>query len=1030
MLDSSENLDLVNSTATGNLLQADNSSALISETAYGLDPIPVENLQTGIFTVGETGEVTFDYLFDGGSFEGELAIFNIEGMDLYGGGSKIFHQEAALRALQNSPEWGHVITSDASEGAKFSGATEYEGDFNQGEYLGSKTFEMNPGTRFGVMLVADGTIQDTLLNPDLIGANRPLFSLAAANPDEENYFAQLVEVNPSDLQQIDGNSFGIEDVRLNGTSDRDYNDVTFQIRGANGEAALLDELINPDRDWRNSEVGEKLIDYVTLDGKGLTAEYYDNIDFTAYRGRRTDASVNNDWGIEAPEVMTSPDTFSVRWTGQIEPLYSENYTFYTNSDERVRLYVNGQLLIDNFEDHTLTEDSASITLEAGQKYDIKVEYAENTGEAAIKLLWSSESQPKEVIPQNVLYPNPDALPIDLETGLEYTPNELLVKFDADLSDGEIQEIATANGAVEVERLVPLEALQSPERLEQKTPFSFLRGLFPFQKPKSLSSDLEQWRVLYFSSDTDLPEIRNTFNENTNIESVGFDYLLKPAAVPNDPEFNQLWGLDNYGQSDIDAPEVWNYQTGSKDVVVAVIDSGIDYNHPDLIDNMWSNPDEIANNGIDDDENGYVDDVRGYDFFDNDNEPLDENENGHGTHVAGTIGAVGDNGIGVTGVSQNVSLMALRNFENNDSSLKKTVKAINYAISEGARIINASFQFERNFWTKSRDFFQDLFGFGTSFGAATDAIKRANDAEVLFVAAAGNEGDNLDDIGRWPNNLNLPNVITVAATNISDQLDTGEESLANSNYGLSTVDLGAPGAYIYSTMPDGKYAYDSGTSMAAPHVAGAAALLLAEDSFLTAAELRNTLMTTVDLVPDLAGKTVTGGRLNVNKAFQSLNPTRRLKLVINELNDIGEMDSPILGIGGSPADFYARVNIDGQKFDDTQNISNTSNPKPNWTFIKPIDVTASGVDLSIEIWDSDGGLRGEDDLTDINPSPKSKILSSDESEILNLTYDLITGEVIHRDTGIRYRPASDGRFYFTGDNKDDQTDIFFTLDVSA
>ena len=276
MLDSSENLDLVNSTATGNSLQTDNSSALISETAYGLETTkPVENLQTGIFTVGETGEVTFDYLFDGGSFEGELAIFNIEGMDLYGGGSKIFSQEAALRALQNSPEWGHVIISDATEGAKFSGATDYEGDFNQGEYLGSKTFEMNPGTKFGVMLVADGTIQDTLLNPDLIGANRPLFSLAAANPEEEIQFVKVLETDEDGDRREQGEAFGFEDVPIfQEYSDKDFNDLMFQVGGATGKATLLDEVINSERDWRKSTIGEEIIQ-AAVDAEDLAGNTID-----------------------------------------------------------------------------------------------------------------------------------------------------------------------------------------------------------------------------------------------------------------------------------------------------------------------------------------------------------------------------------------------------------------------------------------------------------------------------------------------------------------------------------------------------------------------------------------------------------------------------------------------------------------------------------------------------------------------------------------------------------------------------------
>ncbi|NJN11404.1 MAG: S8 family serine peptidase [Richelia sp. RM1_1_1] len=215
---------------------------------------------TGVFTVGDTGQVTTDFLFDGNNYEGELALFSLEGMETLEPGSTDFIKEAARRALQNSPELGHIIISDATEGAKFSGATQYEGDFNNGEYLGSKTFEMNPATRFAVMLVPDSTVQDTSVNPDVDGVNRALFSVAPANPDGEIQFVKVLEIGEDSKRQEQGETFAFEDIPINrNNSDKDFNDLIFQVEGATGKTTLLDEVINPERDWRESKIREEII---------------------------------------------------------------------------------------------------------------------------------------------------------------------------------------------------------------------------------------------------------------------------------------------------------------------------------------------------------------------------------------------------------------------------------------------------------------------------------------------------------------------------------------------------------------------------------------------------------------------------------------------------------------------------------------------------------------------------------------------------------------------------------------------------
>jgi subtilisin family serine protease len=327
-----------------------------------------------------------------------------------------------------------------------------------------------------------------------------------------------------------------------------------------------------------------------------------------------------------------------------------------------------------------------------------------------------------------------------------------------------------------------------------------------------------------------------------------DYRLRltAAVTPNDVSFATMWGLDNTGQNggtldaDVDAPEAWTVTTGSGRTVVAVIDTGIDYTHPDLAANIWTNPGEVPANGRDDDGNGYVDDVHGYDFVNNDSDPIDDN--GHGTHVAGTIGAVGNNGVGVTGINWNVRLMALKFIDAGGSGFTSdAVRALDYAVANGAHISN-------NSW-----------GGGGYNSTLYSAIQNARAAGHIFVAAAGNDGANNDQVPTFPAGYDLDNVVAVAATNRNDQLTTF------SNYGAATVDLAAPGGSILSTLPGNTYNRLSGTSMAAPHVAGVLALVRDLHPEWTYRQVIDRVLGTVDPLPALQGKTVTGGRLNAARA---------------------------------------------------------------------------------------------------------------------------------------------------------------------
>jgi subtilisin family serine protease len=402
-----------------------------------------------------------------------------------------------------------------------------------------------------------------------------------------------------------------------------------------------------------------------------------------------------------------------------------------------------------------------------------------------------------------------------------------------------------------------------------------------------------------------------------------------ARVPNDPLYNpqapvppalvgiggQQWGLHNSGQTilplnnnnpafgyaatagaDIDAESAWNASTGSKNVIVAVIDSGIDYNHPDLKANVWRNPGEVPD-GIDNDGNGFVDDIRGWNTVNNSNDVFDDN--GHGTHVAGIIGAVGDNGIGVTGVNWNVTLLPIK-AANAAGALPNTatIGAYNYVLALKAKgvdisVINASYGGQ---------------GLGAWNFGAFDLIQTITNAGILFVAAAGNNSLNNDVIPHYPSSYINPNIISVGAS------DAKEQPAGFTNYGPTSVDIMAPGVDILSTVPSwytgpdtilqgtgaqrGHYAYFSGTSMASPMVAGAAALIKSMRPDYTASQIRQTLMDSAERIPAYQDVVNIGARLDIGAAVQSLPHATVNGFAFEDMNGDGIFNPSETGIAGA------------------------------------------------------------------------------------------------------------------------------------
>lgn len=326
---------------------------------------------------------------------------------------------------------------------------------------------------------------------------------------------------------------------------------------------------------------------------------------------------------------------------------------------------------------------------------------------------------------------------------------------------------------------------------------------------------------------------------------------EPAdSIPNDPQFAEQWALNNLGQdggkerADIDAIKAWAKTKGSTDVVVAVLDTGVDYSHRDLASNMWIRPERVPQ--YIDDELGVFNDLQGFDATNNVSDPMDDN--GHGTHCAGIIGAEGNNNEGIAGVNWNVQIMPLKFLGRGGfGTTKDAIEAINYAIDRkqkgvNLRVISAS-------W-----------GSTAYSKALEDVIRAAGEQGILFVAAAGNASTDNDKRPHYPSNYDLPNVISVAALDRTDSL------ASFSNFGAKTVHVAAPGREIVSTWLNDSYREASGTSMATPHVSGIAALILANEPTLSVEKLRERLLKSVDKIDSLNGKVVNGGRLNAAKAL--------------------------------------------------------------------------------------------------------------------------------------------------------------------
>ncbi len=421
---------------------------------------------------------------------------------------------------------------------------------------------------------------------------------------------------------------------------------------------------------------------------------------------------------------------------------------------------------------------------------------------------------------------------------DFAPGRIIVKLEDQASSGDLASLNRRNDA----------------RVEEKLT---LDGLSVVDLPKDLS----------------VTEAVRRYEGSPSVEYAEPDYEVyaQETVTPNDSSFPKMYNLNNTGQTygsvvgtpdaDIDAPEAWSITTGTASTVVGVIDTGVDINHPDLRENVWTNPDEIAGNNKDDDGNGYVDDIHGWDFYHNDNSVFDSaTDDRHGTLVSGIIGAKGNNGIGATGIGWRTKVMPLKFLgPGGKGYISDATEALDYAVSEGVKISNNSYAYRDNCS-------------GCYSRTLLDAIDRAKESGHLFVAAAANGGD--DSIGDnndlepapYPASYKASNIISVAASNNRDQMTSF------SNYGATSVDLAAPGLGVYTTAPGNTYLYGYGTSMSAPHVAGVAALVKSKFPGLDDAGIKSKILSSVDRKASFTGKMTTGGRLNAARALGATTTT--------------------------------------------------------------------------------------------------------------------------------------------------------------
>jgi len=750
--DSANEVNEIDTTLAGG--QTDETPEIIVDDLSFSEPNFAYN--SGVFTVGETGEVGIDFLFDGGKYKGELAIFSLEGMDEFEPGAQEFIKEATSRALSNS-ELGYVVISDASEGAKFSGNLG-ENNFNSGTYSGVKTFAMRPGDTFAVMLVPNGKVEQVFNNPGVGGAVRPLFSLVTSNPNDAFHVGQIADVTG------DGNTFVMEDVRVDSGSDRDYNDIIFQVRGARGNAALMDDVVASGKDWRGSDLGQALIEYakvyVTPDPLNLDSTLEDlisdldsllddedlfeeELDLATNIGLEDESFAEDDVTETVVEqIISVPE--QVGETSTEEVVVAEDET--TVPDQVVETSTEEVVVV---EDETTVPDQV-VETSTEEVAVVKDETAvpDQVGETSIEEV--AVVKDETAVPDQVV-----------ETSTE----EVVVVEQEISSESEAKDLATLNLIYRLENLTQTLKFQT-NNSDFSSPISVTPALI--ERLETLTETLQN------------QTISQPISENTLALVTRLETMVEQTFVP----------------VPVTSPTLSFAATNQP--LVGIIDTGFSGNNPDI---------------------DYSQIIWGRDHIDGDNDPrLASGEgNEHGTHVLGLIAAQKDNGIGIDGINPDAPIWAGRAIGSGKwaESLVEFVDAAKESGQPNA-VVNLSLdltQVNPDGSVTTRYEFTPM---------ERAAIEYARQNGIVLVVAAGNDGDVMSALGQA--SLEFDNIITVGAAeqfNPTTSVWQGADRTYYSSYGYG-LDITAFGGTMDNpvlSLSGDSVATVAGTSVATAKVTG-------------------------------------------------------------------------------------------------------------------------------------------------------------------------------------------------------------------
>jgi len=725
---------------------------------------------SGVFTVGETGQVSIDFLADGGGYQGQVAIFSLDGMEHFEAGSQAFIQEAAHRALSDSI-LGHIVIADQTEGAKFSGDLG-EANTNYGDYLGVKTFTMNAGDKFGIMLVPNGTVQQVFDNPSVEGDLHPLFSMATANPNEAFHIGQIADVTGH------GNTFVMEDMRVDTGSDHDYNDIIFQVKGATGTAVHLDDVIDHNHDWRDTDSGKEIIDYATP--KNFAPE---SLQFSTERFYTADEAIKLSsakvFDADGISDITKVD-FWVRHDGGEWQDISDATQFTANSDGYGTF---------NYELHDLT---------AGH-YELKGIAYDHAGETSNTFTenFTVLSLPKsDALPETVRYSIEQAINLD-----NYTPEELanIHQWVVSVQSGQNPaDLAASLGATNL-------------GLTGHIPNTYVWQFTPGSDPFQLSQQLNGLKGIEFA----YPDVASE---------------VEPQYIPNDPLFSQQWNFGTDSNStDNNITEAY-WQANGKGVVVGVVDTGVDYNHPDLKDNYRA---DLSRD--------FVENTGAFNTYDSNPMPVGTSPvTAHGTAIAGIIAAVGNNNIGISGVAPEVDFAALRFIDTSTT----TALVTDQQIADTLSYVNDDIDIYNNSWGLVTNFNPKPMGVFELHAGATEGRDGLGN---VYVFAAGNDAQNGDNVN-YDAFANSRYAIAVGAVDYNGQETT--YSNPGASLLISTFSSGA-GKGVITTDLTGASGYNlgdytntfGGTSAAAATISGVVALMLQANSTLTWRDIKAILAET-------------------------------------------------------------------------------------------------------------------------------------------------------------------------------------------